>query len=95
MAQLSYIQNSLSPKDFRFIKNAGALASRSGVDLFLVGGCVRDMFLSMPIKDFDIVADAPLDQIIEIFTHSSAAEVISRSQFETAKLRCKDGRVVP
>lgn len=92
MEHLPHIQKLLDLKDLRFLKNIGALAYKSGIDLFLVGGCVRDAFLKTPIKDFDIVANAPLDQIIGIFTNSSAAEMISRSQFETAKLRYQGGQ---
>ena len=92
MEHLPHIQKLLDLKDLRFLKNIGALAYKSGIDLFLVGGCVRDAFLKAPIKDFDIVANAPLDQIIGVFTSSSAAEMISRSQFETAKLRYQGGQ---
>lgn len=28
---------------------------------YLVGGCVRDAFLGLPIKDYDIVTDVPID----------------------------------
>jgi tRNA nucleotidyltransferase/poly(A) polymerase len=36
--------------------------------LFLVGGCVRDMFFDKTPKDFDLCTDAKPDQIIDILT---------------------------
>jgi len=38
---------------------------------FLVGGCVRDLLLERPAKDFDISTDAIPSQVLEIFPRAS------------------------
>lgn len=40
---------------------------RHGYTAFLVGGCVRDFLLQLPIKDIDIATDAQSDDIAKIF----------------------------
>ncbi|XP_035831587.1 uncharacterized protein LOC110922624 isoform X2 [Helianthus annuus] len=38
-----------------------------GFEAYLVGGCVRDLLLNRPPKDFDVITTANLDQISEQF----------------------------
>ncbi|MEK7486823.1 MAG: CCA tRNA nucleotidyltransferase [Planctomycetota bacterium] len=38
-----------------------------GFEAYFVGGCVRDMLLHRPIKDFDIATSAKTEQIIQLF----------------------------
>jgi len=40
---------------------------RAGHQTWLVGGCVRDLLLAIPPKDFDVVTDARPERIIELF----------------------------
>jgi len=54
---------SFIPKD---IKNLSMLFQSAGFDLFLVGGCIRDTFLNMTPKDFDVATNASPKQIIKI-----------------------------
>lgn len=44
--------------------------SNNGFDAFVVGGCVRDIFLGIEPKDFDIATNATPNQIIEIFKNN-------------------------
>jgi len=39
----------------------------AGFEAFVVGGCVRDLFLSRTPHDWDVTTDATPEQIIEIF----------------------------
>lgn len=39
-----------------------------GYSAFLVGGCVRDTFLGMTPKDFDVATNAKPDAVIPLFT---------------------------
>ena len=36
----------------------------------LAGGCVRDMLLSIPPKDYDVATDATPTRVVEIFPRS-------------------------
>lgn len=56
---------------------SAALASRivarlreAGFQAFLVGGCVRDLLLGIPPKDFDAATDASPDQVSALFPAS-------------------------
>ena len=42
----------------------------NGFDAYLVGGCVRDLFLGFKPKDFDVVTNAHPDVIRKIFKNS-------------------------
>lgn len=39
----------------------------NGFSAFIVGGCVRDMLLGIPPKDFDIATDALPSEVVDIF----------------------------
>src|SRR5579859_2178319 len=56
---------------------AETLASRiirslrtAGRQAYLVGGCVRDLLLGCPAKDFDVATDAPPEDILKLFPGS-------------------------
>lgn len=49
------------------------LASRlreAGEQVFLVGGCVRDRLLGIPVKDYDLATSAPPARLVEFFPHA-------------------------
>ena len=58
-------QNLLSvlPSDIKTLSN---IFTQDGVDLFLVGGCVRDAFLGKTPKDFDVATNAMPERIMNI-----------------------------
>lgn len=43
---------------------------RNGFEVYLIGGCVRDLLLNLPIKDWDLTTNATPEQIQEIFPES-------------------------
>src|ERR1700733_4586177 len=47
-----------------------ATLRNSGHQAYLVGGCVRDLLLDCPPKDFDIATDAPPGGIMQLFPNS-------------------------
>src|SRR5215470_5901195 len=42
----------------------------AGHQAYLVGGCVRDLLLNIPPKDFDVSTDARPDRIMDLFPNS-------------------------
>src|SRR5512146_3083036 len=63
----------------------------AGHQAFLVGGCVRDLLLGVPPKDFDVSTDARPDRIMELFRRSGAAGahfgvVLVRDQFSQVEV---------
>src|SRR5436305_7721818 len=47
-----------------------------GKQAFFVGGCVRDLLLGRPAKDFDIVTDARPDEVMRLFPSENEAMLV-------------------
>uniref|UniRef100_A0A7C9AQG6 Polynucleotide adenylyltransferase n=1 Tax=Opuntia streptacantha TaxID=393608 RepID=A0A7C9AQG6_OPUST len=62
---------------------------RNGYEVYLVGGCVRDLILKRVPKDFDILTTAELREIVDIFPHS---EIVGR-RFPICHVRFGDNIV--
>ena len=82
------------PAELReFLHTAGERAAGEGFRLFLVGGMVRDLLLARPSRDPDLLVqsanpamrDAP--DLADMLATALGGEVVSVSQFGTAKLR--------
>ena len=43
---------------------------RAGYEAYLVGGCIRDILLKQPTKDFDVVTNAHPEEIRQLFSNS-------------------------
>ena len=54
-------------KNFVITKHLISVLNDAGFDAFVVGGAVRDMILGMTPSDFDIVTDAPIEEIKRLF----------------------------
>nr|KYP38052.1 putative poly(A) polymerase [Cajanus cajan] len=75
---------------------------KNGYDVYLVGGCVRDLILKQTPKDFDIITSAELKEVMRIFSWCEIVDkcfpvchvhmdgtVVEVSSFDTTK--CKVG----
>ena len=60
-----------------------------GFKAFLVGGCVRDLLLGVPPKDFDVATDATPDQVLTLYPDAQRVG----AHFGVV-LVCRDGAVV-
>ncbi len=49
------------------VKQACDLLSKEGFKAYLAGGCVRDLLINVKAKDHDIVTNAPIEKIKELF----------------------------
>lgn len=49
------------------VKQACDLLTKNGFKAYLAGGCVRDLMLNIKAKDHDIVTNAPIEKIKELF----------------------------
>jgi len=52
------------------VRQALAQLDEAGFVGFMVGGCVRDFFLSRAVKDYDIATNAKPDELLAIFPNS-------------------------
>ncbi len=80
----------LSPEQARLLEAMAGAAARLGVDLFLVGGTVRDVLLERASVDLDTVAVAPPEGFPSALAGEVGGEVLGESQFGTSKLRVGD-----
>ncbi|MSP79439.1 MAG: CCA tRNA nucleotidyltransferase [Dehalococcoidia bacterium] len=87
------LQKGLSKEQVTFLQDAGAIASRTGTPLYLVGGSVRDLLLGRPVLDLDLVAEGDVAALVAKLAAELKGEVASRSQFETFKLKTPVGTI--
>ncbi|CAH1423110.1 unnamed protein product [Lactuca virosa] len=66
------ISNSMISKSTRIVLNG---LKRKGFDVYLVGGCVRDLILKRTPKDFDVLTTAELKEVMKTF---SRCEIVGR-----------------
>ncbi|MBE6733416.1 MAG: CCA tRNA nucleotidyltransferase [Ruminococcaceae bacterium] len=74
------------------LKNAGFKA-------YLVGGCVRDMLLNIPVHDYDITTSAKPDEVVALFEntvstgakHGTITVLVEHIPIEVTTFRC-DGK---
>ncbi|MFW6120983.1 MAG: CCA tRNA nucleotidyltransferase [Petrotogales bacterium] len=76
--------------------------SKSGFEVYLVGGCVRDLLLKREPKDWDISTSATVDQMLSIFKdegytivpaglqHGTVTVVINKEMYEITSFRGKN-----
>ena len=83
----------LSAEQARLLEAMAGAAARVGVDLFLVGGTVRDLLLERASVDLDTVAVAPPEGFPSALASEVGGEVLGESQFGTWKLRFGDAVV--
>jgi tRNA nucleotidyltransferase (CCA-adding enzyme) len=72
------------------IKSVGQLASELGVNIFLVGGAVRDLILGRSIEDLDLVVEGDAEDIAYMIAKRLSGRVVATSRFSTAKLKVDD-----
>ena len=76
----------LSPEYLHILKTAGGLSAKQNVELFLVGGTVRDILLGYRPVDLDLAAVGFSVQFTNNLADHLGGEVSSFSQFNTAKI---------
>ncbi|CAH2034125.1 unnamed protein product [Thlaspi arvense] len=59
------IQRSMIPESTRMVLNK---LRKKGFQVYLVGGCVRDLILDRIPKDFDVITSAELKEVRKVFT---------------------------
>ncbi len=60
----------MKPKIPKVVKGIGAVLAAAGYKAYLVGGCVRDLYLGREPKDWDIATDAAPEEIQKAFPES-------------------------
>ncbi|MCJ7655839.1 MAG: hypothetical protein MUO97_11200, partial [Dehalococcoidia bacterium] len=82
----SQLEKYLPPPVLALAKIAGGEASEMWQELYLVGGVVRDLFLSRANFDFDLVVEGDAISLARKLAKDSQAKLKIHSRFGTAKL---------
>lgn len=72
------------PKDIVFVSQE---LSKNNFESFLVGGCVRDLFLNKTPKDWDMTTNATPEEIIKIFGED---ETVYENEFGTVGVKIRN-----
>ena len=81
------METGLPEERLALIDMAAGIAGEEGTPLFLVGGAVRDLLLGRPAEDFDLVVEGDAETLAAVIAKRMSGDVVSRSQFATAKLK--------
>ena len=77
----------LAPDDLALLRRLGDAAANEGVELWLVGGPVRDALLGRPVLDLDLTSEAPAAELGPRLAERVGGTCGARSEFGTVKLR--------
>ncbi len=80
----------LHPAQLRLLRRASRAATELSVDLYLVGGTVRDILIGRTPTDLDVVIARGDESSFAALGRSLGGDVLLKSQFGTAKLRVGD-----
>ncbi len=90
---LAPLDAALAPDALDLLRRLGDAAADEGVELWLVGGPVRDALLGRPVLDLDLTSEAPASELGPQLAKRLGGTCGSWSQFGTVKLRL-DGRTL-
>ena len=66
------------------LRQIGAIAEDLGVDIYVVGGFVRDLFLRVPNLDIDVLVDGDAARLAEAAAARLDGEMKGHHRFTTA-----------
>ena len=82
----SQLEEYLSQQILKLVKDAGEKASELGLELYIVGGVVRDLLLGRANFDLDLVVEGDAVKLAQELAKESQARVTVHPHFGTAKL---------
>ncbi|MFH1652024.1 MAG: hypothetical protein ABID87_08000 [Chloroflexota bacterium] len=87
------LEKNLPADMVRFLCAAGKAAHERGVQLYLVGGVVRDLLLGRPNLDLDLVVEGDAIGLARQLARTRRGKVVTHPRFGTAKLQWRQGSV--
>lgn len=75
----------ISP-DYGYVNRVLQILQQLSPNSYMVGGCVRDLLLGLPVNDFDFVTDTSYERLIETFTNSGYKVKETGKQFKCLKV---------
>lgn len=84
------LKKSLPPKVYEYLLTAGHIAEQMGLNIYVVGGIVRDIMLGIDNLDVDLVVEENGIAFAKKMAEKYQARVASHERFKTATIIFKD-----
>ena len=88
---LFLMESRLHPAQWQVIVRVQEAAESLGVNLYLVGGAVRDLIGGFPIEDLDFVVEGKALKLLPLLTREKARLLSKNDAFQTAELEFPSG----
>ena len=82
----SLLKERIPSSQYELLDSISSIANSNGVALYLVGGMVRDILLSIPYTDPDLCIEGESTDFVELLSQELTGNVIAQSDFGTAKI---------
>ncbi len=82
------MQQRLSVESLGLVRRAGELAAARGVEIYLVGGVVRDLLQGRASSDLDLVVAGDAIELARTLAAETGGKLVVHRRFGTAKVRC-------
>ena len=92
-APLDALENSLDTNNLSIFRCLRRRALSHALAVYLVGGPVRDVLMSMPIRDLDFVVEGDAPEVVRGLAEELGGEVLIHPRFGTSTLVLGDDRV--
>lgn len=86
-----FMQERLTPRLMEMLENIGHAGDTVGVNVFVVGGFVRDLFLYRPNEDIDIVVEGDGVAFAKTYGKTAGVRIHTHEKFGTAVIIYPDG----
>lgn len=89
------MRESMDPGLINLLRKMGYQADQAGVNLYAVGGCVRDLIMRKSCQDIDLTMDGDINDFVARAARAhKITKVIRHPRFKTATLETADGYVL-
>jgi len=78
-----HIRKKIDPEVLRVIETFGSVCQENNRRLVMVGGSVRDIIMDRAVFDVDLMADHPVQPLIQLLKNKLPLRVVSHPQFLT------------
>ena len=83
--QSTRLLQALTPEQGVLLRRVAEAASVRGLPLYLVGGCIRDLYLGRPVNDFDLVVEGDAIPLAKGLAAQHGGRVTVHARFGTAQ----------
>ncbi len=88
----SLMKNRITKELYTLLEQAGHLGAEQGINVYAVGGFVRDILLDVPNLDLDLVVEGESRLFAEALAKKLGGKVRSHPRFQTAMVILPDGQ---